>query len=167
MPDFKKTKLLFEEQGLMKFWKRPGELLDDELFAQKVQHPNGKYIQIADLPVEYRKSEIDPNNKYPIRYVLQIKRIKRHDGSEWLSSSGSIVGLDRAGNEVPHSFYNPEKYYKPITRYSLGRRIRQTSTLLVRGYVLKLGLMKLTINTLNILYRLTRRTLTACTPSEG
>jgi hypothetical protein len=31
----------------MKFWKRPGELLDDELFAQKVQHPNGKYIQIA------------------------------------------------------------------------------------------------------------------------
>jgi hypothetical protein len=35
MPDFKNTKLLFEEQGLMKFWKRPGELLDDELFAQK------------------------------------------------------------------------------------------------------------------------------------
>jgi hypothetical protein len=122
MPDFKKTKLLFEEQGLMKFWKRPGELLDDELFAREVQHPNGKYIHIADLPVEYRKSEIDPNNKYPIRYVLQIKRIKRHDGSEWLLSSGSIVGLDRAGNEVSHSFYNPEKYYKPITRYEFRKK---------------------------------------------
>jgi len=49
--------------------------------------------------------------------VLQIRRIKRLDGTEWLTSSGRLVGLDRAGNEVEHSFSSPEIFYKPITRH--------------------------------------------------
>jgi hypothetical protein len=38
MPDFKRTQKIFQEQGLMRFLdkKRPGELLDDELFERKV-----------------------------------------------------------------------------------------------------------------------------------
>jgi hypothetical protein len=28
-----------------------------------------------------------------------------------------VVGLDKAGNEVEHSFVDPEMFYKPVTRY--------------------------------------------------
>jgi hypothetical protein len=116
MPDFKRTQKIFEEQGLMKFWKTPPQLLDDELFEAKVINQDTKaYQQISDLPVECRK--FGENRKYPVRQVLQIIRIKRVDGTEWLKSKGRIVGLDKAGNEVEHSFTDPEMFYKPVTRY--------------------------------------------------
>ena len=116
MPDFKRTQKKFEEQGLMKFWKKPLELLDDELFEAKVISPETKtYHQVSDLPVEYRM--LGENRKYPVRQVLQIYRIKRADGTEWLKSRGRLVGLDKAGNEVEHSFVDPEMFYKPVTRY--------------------------------------------------
>jgi hypothetical protein len=61
MPDFRKTKELFEKQGLTEFWnKRPKqqELLDDELFEAKVISPDTKtFYQLSDLPVGYRKLE--------------------------------------------------------------------------------------------------------------
>jgi hypothetical protein len=124
MADFKKTKELFEQQGLMEFWNKRGkqqELLDDELFEAKAISPDTKtYYQISDLPVGYRK--LGEDRKYPIRQVLQIFRIKRVDGTEWLKSRGRIVGLDKIGNEVEHSFVDPELYYKPITRYELKRK---------------------------------------------
>ena len=41
------------------------------------------------------------------------------DGTEWLKSRGRIVGLDKLGNEVEHSFTDPELFYKPQTRYEL------------------------------------------------
>jgi hypothetical protein len=116
MPDFKRTQKIFEEQGLMKFWKTPPELLDDQLFEAKVINPNtNTYHQVSDLPIEYRKH--GENTKYPIRQVLQIIRIKRNDGTEWLKSRGRIVGLDKAGNEVEHSFTDPEMFYNPVSRY--------------------------------------------------
>jgi hypothetical protein len=121
MPDFKRTQKIFEEQGLMKFWKKPLELLDDELFEAKVLSPETKtYHQVSDLPVEYRK--LGENRKYPLRQVLQIYRIKRVDGTEWLKSRGRIVGLDKLGNEVEHSFTDPELYYKPITHHEFKRK---------------------------------------------
>ena len=116
MPDFKKTQKIYEEQGISHLWKQPLELLDDELFEAKVINPDTKtYNQVSDLPVEYRK--LVENRKYPVRQVLQIIRIKRPDGTEWLKSRGRIVGLDKAGNEVEHSFTDPEMFYKPVTRY--------------------------------------------------
>ena len=115
MPDFKRTQKIFEEQGLMKLWKQPLELLDDELFEAKVINPDTKaYNQVSDLPVEYRNLG---DRKYPVRQVLQIYRIKRADGTEWLKSRGRLVGLDKAGNEVEHSFVDPEMFHKPVTRY--------------------------------------------------
>jgi hypothetical protein len=67
--------------------------------------------------LEYRK---DLQNKtYPVREVYQIHRIRRLDGTEWFKSRGRIVGLDRLGNEVEHSFTDPEIYYKPWTQYSM------------------------------------------------
>jgi hypothetical protein len=95
MPVFRKTKELFEQQGLTELWnKRPKqlELLDDELFEAKVINPDTKtYYQVSDLPLAYRKFRED--KKYPIRQVLQIFRIKRVDGTEWLKSRGSTVGF--------------------------------------------------------------------------
>jgi hypothetical protein len=52
-----------------------------------------------------------------VRQVLQIIRIKRTDGTEWLKSRGRAIGLDKAGNEVEHSIVDPEMFYKPVTRY--------------------------------------------------
>jgi hypothetical protein len=58
MPNFKRTQKIFEEQGLSKFFKKPLELLDDELFEAKVINPDTKtYNQVSDLPVAYRKPE--------------------------------------------------------------------------------------------------------------
>jgi hypothetical protein len=115
MADYKKTENIFVEQGITKHWKKPLELLDDELFEAKVINPDTiTYNQVSDLPVEYRK--LGEDRKYPVRQVLQIYRIKRADGTEWLKSRGRIVGLDKAGNEVEHSFTDPEMFYKPVTR---------------------------------------------------
>jgi hypothetical protein len=103
-------------------------LLDDKLFEAKVISPDTKtYYQVSDLPVGYRKLG---DRKYPIRKVLQIYRIKRVDGIEWLKSRGRIVGLDKVGNEVEHSFVDPELYYKVKRAYSSGcREILESTTL--------------------------------------
>ena len=102
-------------KGYPSLFKKPLEFLDDELFEAKLINPDTKtYNQVSDLPVGYRKLG---DRKYPIRQVLQIYRIKRADGTEWLKSRGGLVGLDKAGNEVEHSFVDPEMFYKPVTRY--------------------------------------------------
>jgi hypothetical protein len=33
-----------------------------------------------------------------------------------------VVGLDKAGNEVEHSFVDPEMFYKPVTRYEFKKK---------------------------------------------
>jgi hypothetical protein len=167
MPDFKRTQKIFEEQGLMEFWKKQlhVELLDNELWEQKVMNPDTKaYTQISDLPVAYRK--FDENRKYPIRQVLQITRIKRVDGSEWLTSKGRLVGLDRAGNEVEHSFSNPELYYKPKTVMDLRRRIQRMNIVLRKECVKRLLSIHLIIDIQNILCHLTKRTLIISTSKD-
>jgi hypothetical protein len=56
MPDYRRTQKIFEEQELSTFFKKPLELLDDELFDAKVINPDTKtYNQVSDLPVAYRK----------------------------------------------------------------------------------------------------------------
>lgn len=121
MPDYKKTENIYAEQGISNYWKKPLEMLDDELFEAKVLNPDtNTYFQVVDLDVAHRKFGVE--KKYPIREVLQIIRIKRVDGTEWLKSRGRIVGLDKAGNEVEHSFTDPEMFYKPLTRHEFKRK---------------------------------------------
>jgi hypothetical protein len=118
MPDFKRTEQMFKSGGIEHLYKKPPGQLDDELFYAKVTNPEtNTFYQISDLPLEYRKNL--QNKTYPVREVYQIIRIKRADGSEWLKSRGRIVGLDRLGNEVEHSFTDPEIFYKPKTRYEI------------------------------------------------
>jgi hypothetical protein len=50
--------------------------------------------------------------------VYQIYRIRRLDGRV-VENRGRIVGLDRLGNEVEHSFTDLEIYYKPQTQYAM------------------------------------------------
>jgi hypothetical protein len=60
MPDFKRTQKIFEEQDLSRFFKKPLELLDDNLFEAKVINPDTKtYYQVSDLPLAYRKFSED------------------------------------------------------------------------------------------------------------
>lgn len=80
----------------------------------------GTFYKLSDLPVGYQKFGKD--RTYPLRQVNRIIRIKRMDGTEWLRSRGRIVGLDKLGNEVEHSFTDPELFYKPQTRYELKRK---------------------------------------------
>ena len=165
MPDFKRTQKIFEEQGLMKLWKQPLELLDDELFEAKVINPDTKaYNQVSNLPVGYRK--LGENREYPVRQVLQIYRIKRADGTEWLKSRGRIIGLDKAGNEVEHSFVDPEMFYKPVTRYEFRKMILRMNTVIQRGYAWKLALTHTTIDTQSIRCHLTKRTFKTCTSRD-
>jgi hypothetical protein len=71
MHHFKRTQKIFEEQDLSRFFKKPLELLDDELFEAKVIDPDtNTYYQASDLPLAYRKFSED--KKYPIRQVFQI-----------------------------------------------------------------------------------------------
>lgn len=96
-------------------------MLDDELWEAKVINPDtNAYRQTEDLPIEYRK--FGDGKRYPTREVLQIIRLKRLDGTEWLKSRGKIVGLDKAGNEVEHSWMDPELFYKPITHHEFKRK---------------------------------------------
>ena len=69
-------------------------MLDDELFEVKVISPDTEtFYQLSDLPVGYRK--LEEGREYPVRQVLQIYRIKRADGTEWIKSRGRLVGLDK------------------------------------------------------------------------
>jgi hypothetical protein len=128
MADFKRTEKIYQELGVSKFYKKPPEQHDDERFYSQNTNPDtGTHYKISDLPIEYRNfldSDSNPNKgkTYPIRHVNQIIRIKRVNGTEWLKTRGSIVGLDKLGNEVPHSFTDPELFYRPKVRYELKRK---------------------------------------------
>jgi hypothetical protein len=119
MPDYRKTEELFKTEGILHLYKKPPGQLDDELFYAKVTNPEtNTFYQVFDLPLEYRKN-LQQNKTYPVRQVYQIIRLKRLDGTEWLKSRDRLVGLDRLGNEVEHSFTDPELYYKPQTQYAM------------------------------------------------
>jgi hypothetical protein len=131
MPNYKKTEELFLAAGYKLplppdskeryapgtlIYQKPLAQLDDELFYAKVTNPHtNTFYQLEDLPIEYRQNK--ESKIYPIRQVYQTIRIRRMDGTEWLKSRGRIVGLDRLGNEIEHSFTDPEVYFEPKLEY--------------------------------------------------
>ena len=118
MPDYKKTEQLFKEREISHLYHKPQAQLDDELFYAKVTNPEtGQPFQWEDLTVSNRK--FANGKKYPIKEVFQIVRVRRPDASEWLKSRGRILGLDQLGNEVEHSFTDPEVYFTPWTEYKI------------------------------------------------
>jgi hypothetical protein len=132
MPDYKKTKALFLAAGYKLplppdskeryppgtlIYQKPLGQIEDELFYAKVTNPHtNTFYQPQDLPIEYRQN-MENNKTYPIKEVNQIIRIARADGTEWLKSRGRIVGLDKLGNEVEHTFTDPEVYFEPKLEY--------------------------------------------------
>jgi hypothetical protein len=84
--------------------------------------------------------------------------VHRQSGSEFLKSKGRIVGLDKLGNEVEHSFTDPEVYYEPWMEYALkpkdsmnpdGPKERVCVTAGINEYVLELKKYTLPFNQKN------------------
>jgi hypothetical protein len=162
MPDYRKTEELFKAEGVLHLYKKPLGQLDDELFYAKVTNlATNTFYQVSGLPLEYRKNL--QSKTYPVREVYQIYKIKRVNGSEWLKSRGRIVGLDRLGNEVEHSFTDPEMFYKPELVMNLGKRILRMNTTLQKEYVSKLVSTHMMTDIQSTPCHLTKRTLNLCT----
>jgi hypothetical protein len=125
MANYEKTQELFNrepnrEPGLKH--EKSGEQLAEEKWFTQVKNPNtGGFFQLEDLraigavPSDFRKDE--KSKKYPVKKVDSIIRIKKSDGSEWLKSRQSWIGLDRLGNDIPKTFVDPEFYDRPVFSY--------------------------------------------------
>jgi hypothetical protein len=77
-----------------------GEQIAEEKWFRQVTNPNnGEFFQLEGLravgavPSDFRKDE--KPKKYPVKKVDSIIRIKKADGSEWLKSRQTWIGLDR------------------------------------------------------------------------
>jgi hypothetical protein len=125
MANYQKTQDLFNrepnrEPGL-KYEKLGEELAEEKWFAQ-VKNPNtDEFFQLEDLralgavPADFRRDE--KPKKYPIKKVDTVIRIQKADGSEWLKSRQTWIGLDRLGNDVPKTFVDLELYDRPVFAY--------------------------------------------------
>jgi hypothetical protein len=125
MANYQKTQELFNgepnrEPGLK--YEKSGEQLAEEKWFAQVKNPNtGEFFQLEDLrplgavPSDFRKDE--KPIKYPFNKVDTIIRIKKADGSEWLKSRQTWIGLDRLGNDVTKTFVDPELYDRPVFAY--------------------------------------------------
>jgi hypothetical protein len=125
MANYLKTQDLFNrepnrEPGLK--YEKSGEQLAEEKWFEQVKNPNtGEFFQLEDLkavgavPADLRKDE--KPKKYPVKKVDSIIRIKKADGSEWLKSRQSRIGLDRLGNDILKTFVDPELYDRPVFSY--------------------------------------------------
>jgi hypothetical protein len=125
MANYQKTQELFNREPNkvpnLKYEKSSDQLAEEKWFEQ-VKNPNsGEFFQLEDLravgavPTDFKREE--KPKKYPVKKVDSIIRIKKADGSEWLKSRQSWIGLDRLGNEILNTFVDPEMYDKPIFNY--------------------------------------------------
>jgi hypothetical protein len=125
MANYEKTQWLFNgepnrEPGVK--YEKSGEQLAEEKWFAQVKNPNsGEFFQLEDLravgavPADFRKDE--KPKKYPFKKVDTIIRIKKGNGSEWLKSRQSWIGLDRLGNDILKTFVDPELYDRPVFTY--------------------------------------------------
>jgi hypothetical protein len=95
-----------------------GEEMAEERWFSQVRNPNsGEFFQLENLkalgvlPADFKDGE-KPKN-YPLKEVDTIVRIKKADGTEWLTSTQTWIGLYRYGNEINKSFVYLEIYDKP------------------------------------------------------
>ena len=118
MANYQKTQDLFNSElnraaGLK--YEKSGEQLAEEKWFQQVKNPNNdEFFQLEDLravgavPADFRKDE--KPKKYPAKKIDEIIRIKKVDGTEWLTSRQTWVGIDRLGNDMTKCFVDPELY---------------------------------------------------------
>jgi hypothetical protein len=125
MANYQKTQDLFNSEpnkapGL-KYEKSGEQLAEEKWFAQVKNPNNNEFFQLEDLraigavPADFRKD--DKPKKYPVKKVDTIIRIKKADGTEWLKSRQTWIGLDRLGNDILKTFVDPELYDKPVFSY--------------------------------------------------
>jgi hypothetical protein len=99
-----------------------GQEMAEERWFLQVKNPNiGEFFQLENLKAlgivsaDFKAGE-KPKN-YPLKEVDTIIRIKKADGTEWLTSTQTWTGIDRYGNEINKSFVYPEVYDKPNFTY--------------------------------------------------
>jgi hypothetical protein len=125
MANYSKTQELFNRESnkvsTLKYEKSGEQLSEEKWFAQ-VKNPNtGEFFQLEDLravgavPADFRKDE--KPKKYPLKKIDEIIRIKKADGTEWLTSRQTWVGIDRLGNDMTKCFVDPELYDKPVFNF--------------------------------------------------
>ena len=141
MANYQKTQELFNgepnrEPGL-KYEKSGEQLAEEEWFAQ-VKNPNtGEFYQLEGLralgavPADFRIDE--KQKKYPVKKIDSIIRIQKVDGSEWLKSRQTWIGLDRLGNDIPKTFVDPELYDKPFFLIYPSRLIQKMCLAKLKG----------------------------------
>jgi hypothetical protein len=110
MANYSKTQELFEKEvnkapGLK--YEKSGEQHSEEKWFVQVKNPNtGEFFQLEDLravgavPADFRIDE--KSKKYPVKKIDEIIRIKKVDGTEWLTSRQTWVGIDRLGNDMTY-----------------------------------------------------------------
>jgi hypothetical protein len=125
MANYSKTQEIFDKEvnkvsGLK--YEKSGEQLSEEKWFAQVKNPNtGEFFQLEDLravgavPADFRIDE--KPKKYPVKKLDEIIRIKKADGTEWLTSRQTWVGIDRFGNDMTKCFVDPELYDKPVFNY--------------------------------------------------
>jgi hypothetical protein len=125
MANYQKTQDLFNREPnrapSLKYEKSGEQLSEEKWFAQVKNPNNGEFFQLEDLravgavPTDFRKDE--KPMKYPVKKIDEIIRIKKADGTEWLVSRQTWIGLDRLGNDMTKCFVDPELYDKPVFNY--------------------------------------------------
>jgi hypothetical protein len=115
MTNYSKTQELFNREPnrvpSLKY-EKSGEQLSEEKWFVQVKNPNtGEFFQLEDFRIDEKPK------KYPVKKIDEIIRIKKVDGTEWLVSRQTWIGLDRLGNDMTKCFVDPELYDKPVFNY--------------------------------------------------
>ena len=112
---------------IIKVLQKATEQQDHERFYSQTTNPDtGTYYKFRtyqwNTGISWIVTVIQTKENLPYQTRQSDNSNKRVNGTEWLKSRGPIIGMDKLGNEVQHSFTDPEVFYRPKVRYELRER---------------------------------------------
>jgi hypothetical protein len=84
------------------YTKKKQELIDLEKWETRVMNKDGKY-----------KNRSNDATVYPIKRLVQLKRIRWIDGKEYIKSFWDMIGVDNIGNQVGTTVQDQEVHIRP------------------------------------------------------
>ena len=97
--NWKKTEEFYKTENYQ--YNKPADQIDFERWEQKVMR-RGNYLDKAGDPTQY-----------PIKRLVQAKRLRNQDNAEFLKGFWEYTGVDGLGNRVTTTVQDPEVYIKP------------------------------------------------------
>ena len=97
--NWKKTQEFYKTENYQ--YNKPQDQIDFERWEQKVMR-RGEYLSKAGDPTQY-----------PIKRLVQAKRLRNQDNAEFLKGFWEYTGVDGLGNRVTTTVQDPEVYIKP------------------------------------------------------